>query len=252
MSKTRLSLLGVVTFAVALVATLPASRLLASAQTPALQIFGIDGTLASGSIQGIGGNHRPLLENLNWKLAPAQLLLLRLGFEVSGAAAGAGDAEPFTARLSVSPLGRWRARDFKGGLGLHALAALAGQAYLPLEGNAAADFSELSWKPGQPLEARGTLRLTDLRWTLAQAPLALGDFEAVVTPKGDTLEVKLSALSGPLEVTGEATYKADRSYEAHIQLRPKPGADPALQNLLRTLGPPDTQAWYHLRRNGTL
>lgn len=250
MSAARLILLGTAVFIIALLATLPAPRLLAPLQTPGLQFFGIEGNLTSGHVHGITSRNRPLLENLSWQLSPLQLLMVKLGYEITGEAAGANPGEVFAARISLSPLGRWTVRDFKGVLSLQSLGTMAGQTYLPLEGQAQLDLGELSWKQDQSLTAQGSLRLADLRWTLAQTPLPLGDYEAVITPEGDDLDVKINALSGPLEVLGEARYKADRSYELHLQLRPKTGADPVLQNLLRTLGNPDHQAWYHLRRNG--
>ncbi len=252
MSTARLILLGAAVFIGALLMTLPAARVLAPLQVPGLQLFGIEGNLASGRIHGVASNNRPLLEELHWQLSPLQLLLVRLGYEVSGNIASANTDETFAAKLSLSPLGRWTVRELKAGLSLRSLAAMAGQTYLPLEGRAQLDLNELNWKQGKPLVAQGSLKLAELRWTLAQTPLPLGDYEAVVTPKGEDLEVKINTLSGPLEVEGEGSYKADRSYELRLQLRPRNGADPALQNLLRTLGNPDNQAWYHLRRNGQL
>ncbi len=249
MSWHRLLLLGVITFGVMLVLSWPASRLLSTADSKSdLKLFGVDGTLRAGQVQGVTLKNRPVLENLRWRLSHWQLLLLRLGYEVSG---GANDSA-FRARISRSAFGRWQLKDFNGQFTLQSLAAAAGQSYLPLQGRAELTLDEVSWKKDQPPTAQGVLRLQELRWTLAQTPLPLGELEARVAPKGENLEVQIAGLKGPLEIEGSATYKPDRSYELRLQLRPKPGADPALLNLLRTLGPPDNQAWYHLRRNGSL
>ncbi len=245
----RLSLLGLATFGLALIITMPVSRLL-STPAPGLNLFGVEGSLLSGRIGGVAGRNGPLLQSLEWKFSPLQLLWLRLGYEVTALPVGASEA--LSARVRLSPLGRWSARDLKGELSLQSLAAMTGQPYLPMEGLAQADFGELGWKQDHVLLAQGKLRLMNLRWTLAQTPLALGDFEAAVETGGEGLEVKITTLAGALEVTGDASYKTDRSYEYHLQLRPRAGADPALQNLLRTLGNPDNQAWYHLRRSGRL
>ena len=53
-------------------------------------------------------------------------------------------------------------------------------------------------------------------------------------------------------MTGSVTLSREHAYDLHVQVRPRAEAQPALQSLVRSLGTPDPQGWYQLRKSGNL
>lgn len=250
MSVRYYALLGIAAFLLTALLQMPAARLVARFSSPGMPVlYGLEGTLLQGAASGgVVVNGRPLLQKLDWQLSPWRLLLLRAVFDVSAT----GDQLSGQARLSLQPGGRMVVKNLNATLDVRSLAAAAGQSYVPLDGQAQIQMQRLELKAETAPVAEGRIELRGLRWTLAQSPLALGDFEAVLAPEGETLNITLASLAGLLDLKGTVSVKPDRTYQLDLQLRPKAQADPALAALIRSLGPADSQAWHRLRRSGQL
>ncbi len=251
--KTRwLILLGLLVFLYALLFHAPVASLYAWLQPknapPRVELYGLEGSLSQGRAAGIVANGRPALTDLSWHLRPLWLLLGRADFALSG---GGIDAL-LEGGVSVLPSGGINLHDLRYSGALKPLLIAAGQAFVPMDGRVGLNVSQLKLRNGLPTTAEGTLNLQGLSWTLAKDPLLLGDFQAVVAPKPEGLVATISTLAGPLDASGEATLAQDRSYDLHLQVKAKAGANPMIVNLLRSLGQPDTQGYYHLRRRGSL
>ena len=91
-----------------------------------------------------------------------------------------------------------------------------------------------------------------LGWKLGRESVLLGDYAATLDNETGGVKAEIATLSGVLEISGKARLGDDRSYEVDLQMRPKPNAPPMVPNLVRTLGAPDSQGWYHVRRRGQL
>jgi general secretion pathway protein N len=213
----------------------------------ALDLQGIEGTLMHGKVRAIGINHRPLISDLGWTLHPAWLGLLRLTADLE-----AGGDNVIRVRVSRAPFGRLRLSDLNAAASVRSLLAASGQPALPVEGQIKLDFSSLQLDKGAPVRAQGTAELSGLAWTLAREPLVLGDFSANVETEADGIVARLVSGTGPLELSGEARLSEDRKYDVHLQMRPRANASAQLQTLVKSIGNPDLQGFYHLRRNGTL
>lgn len=243
--------LGALSFLLAAFLLMPAARLHTHlvAASPAAMLHGLEGSLLNGRASGgVVVNGRMLLRELSWQFSPWQLPLLRAVLALDGRGA---DAEvKAVVRASVSGNVSARAVDARFGLGT--LAALAGQSYVPLEGETRVRLDRLAWPKDSAPRAEGRVELRNLRWTLAQQPLMLGEYEATLNGDDTTLTVNLATLSGPLELEGTITVDANRTYQMDVRLRPKAEADPSLVSLVRSIGPADGQAWHRLKRSGKL
>ena len=91
-----------------------------------------------------------------------------------------------------------------------------------------------------------------LRWILGRQPVPIGDFQASVAPADDSLVATITTIAGSLDASGSARLNSDQSYVIDLALRPGPGADPAIINLLQQTGSPDAQGAYRLRQTGQL
>lgn len=249
MKNSALIGLGVVSFLLAAIVLMPAARLHARFAVVAPALYGLEGTLLDGRASGgVVVNGRPLLRELAWHFSPWRLPMLQAVVDIEGRGA---DAD-LKAQVRAGLGGTVNARNVDARFGLRTLAALAGQSYVPLEGETRILLEQLSLPADAAPQANGRIELRNLRWTLAQTPLNLGDYEARLANDDETLTVTLATVSGPLELQGTLTVDANRAYQLDVQLRPKAQADPTLVSLVRSIGPADAQAWHRLKRNGQL
>jgi len=244
-------LLGTLAFLVTLVLHAPAPLLYhwatAGKQSP-VSLQGLEGTLLQGRVRAITVNNRPLMSDLGWTLHPLWLGLLRLTADLE-----AGGDNVIRVSVSRAPFGRLRLSDLDAVAGVRSLLAASGQVPLPVEGQVRMQFPTLQMEQGVPVRAEGTASVTGLAWTLAREPLVLGDFSAQVETGAEGIVAHLaSGPGGPLELGGEARLSEDHKYDVHLQLRPRASASAQVQTLVKSIGNPDLQGFYHLRRNGTL
>lgn len=246
----RLSLLlsiGLLSFVAGLIVHAPAATLygwFAPADSPVV-VAGLSGTPLQGEAASLRYQQRPALSSLRWRLQPASLLRGRLAYHLQSL-----DPRLSLDGYAATGFGGAHLNDFKLGSGLREVLAIAGQAFLPVDGQAMLDLSQLHLRDGWPQDAKGTLRLANLAWTLARDPVVLGDFEASFDREQDDLVALVRTVSGPLDVNGDARLRADRRYSMHLQVRPKPDAPPMVQNLVRSIGPVDAQGYFHIRYEG--
>ena len=213
----------------------------------AAALHGVHGTLAAGGFAALTVNNRTVLSDARWTLHPAWLALLRLSAQLE-----AGGDTVIRVGVSRAVFGTWRLTDLNAAGSVKTLLGSLGQPALPIEGQARLEFPLIRLDDGAPIEARGSAQVENLTWTLAREPLPLGSYTADLRTDDKGIAVDLVSGSGPIELTGTATLAPDRAYDVHLQLRPRAQAPPQLQTLVRSLGQPDAQGWYHVRRNGAL
>lgn len=257
MKRRNLILIGVLVFAWTLLMQAPAANLYAwfAPKGDAVQLYGLDGDLGAGRAQALGVNGRPVLQSLHWQFQPWWLPLLRAAFHVSG---GGGDVS-VDGRVSLL-FGGVNLGNTKVGGGLKPLLAVAGFPFVPVDGQAQLDLDSLKLRQGFPQSASGSMEIHSLSWALGKTPLPLGDFKAVIstdrpttgTTGVDTIKLVISTLSGPLDASGEVHLQADRNYDYDLQVKAKSNADPALHDMLQSLGQPDVSGYYHMRNRGKL
>lgn len=249
MTLTRKTLLIVagVAFVLSLLANIPASLLYVVFKPKAsnAQVYGLQGAWSKGALSGISLNGRLVAQNLHWQWQPLQLLLGRAAVRLTG-----GGQIATLEGTAASTFGSRRLSNFRFAGGIKNLAAAAGYAYVPVDGQAGGELAMLVFTKAGLDYAEGSLDLKGLLWTLSRDPLLLGDFRAEFVTTPDAITAVIQSPTGPLEASGTARLLPDQSYEVDISLKPKPGASELLLNYIKTLGAPDAQGNYHLRQRG--
>lgn len=212
-----------------------------------VRLYGTHGTLSHGGFAALELGGRSVLTDVRWDLNPAWLALLRVSADLEAR----GETE-LTLKISRALFGRLRLSDVDGVASIKSLLGVVGQPRLPVAGQVRLAVDSLQFVAGQPVHVEGTAGIQGLTWTLAREPLLLGDFSATLSTDSKGILAALSSGPGPLELTGEARLAENRSYELHLQIKPRATASAQLQSLIRSLGQPDGQGWYHIRRQGTL
>ncbi|MGH8505692.1 MAG: type II secretion system protein N [Stenotrophobium sp.] len=245
--------LGITVFVLALLLKAPAAVIYGWTQSktaaPAVKLYGLQGTLSEGQTSGVFINEHPAFRDLHWQIKPLWLLLAHARFHIkSDNAQGLLDGD-----VSLSPLGTTAFRNLRASMAVKSLLGIIGQPYLPIDGQINLDLDSLQLKNNLPTQALGHVIVHDVAWTLAQPQAALGDFRADISTDGDhNILVKITSISGALDVKGDARLAADRSYELHLQYQPKASAEAMVRNLLSSSGAADAQGWYHFDKRGKL
>lgn len=213
----------------------------------ALSLDGLEGSLGRGRVAAVSRGDKPLAGPLQWRLQPGWLLLAKasVALESEGELSGRG-------HLRVSPLGGVTVSDLELGGDLPALLRNSGYGYLPIDGRFSLNLDRLELSDRLPSYIDGQLDLRKLQWQFGRTALALGSFRADFSSEARQQRAVIRSVDGPLELSGEGSLDADGAYDLHLQMRARPGAEPQLQNLLRGLGRPDNQGYYHFRTRGSL
>lgn len=252
MKKSHLIGVGLAVFLLTALLQWPASRmhgLLANGlHQSGLQLQGLSGTLSAGRVAQISVKGQGVVQDLAWTLQAWRLLLGRASLQLTGG----GDGSLIDGTVYVVPSGTLTLSEFQITTALKSALAAAGQTLLPVQGQLVADIGTLRLRDNWPTRAEGLLTVRGLGWKLGREPVLLGDYEAVIENETAGIKATVRTLAGSLEISGEARASEDRSYELHLQMRPKADAPPLAINLVRNLGQPDNQGWYHLRRRGQL
>ncbi len=213
-----------------------------------LRAQGLSGTLSQGRVTQLDVQGRPALRQLDWTLQTWQLLLGRASFRLAGGA----DGMLLDGTAYVVPSGTLTLSDFRLASPLAQALQAAGQGMLPVEGTFGADIRRLKLRQQWPEQAEGILSVRGLGWKLGREPVLLGDYEARLENETAGIKLSVTTTAGALLVNGTGQLGNDRSYTLDLQMRPQPDAPPMVSNLVRNLGQPDAQGWYHLRRRGQL
>ncbi|MGQ0619406.1 MAG: type II secretion system protein N [Panacagrimonas sp.] len=250
MKPANLILLGFAVFFVTAILRAPVSTVYAWAAPrfgdAVLQLEGLSGSVSRGRAAQVVYGGQPALRELDWAFQPLGLLLGRASFRLSGGT----DGMLLDGTAFVVPSGTLTLSDFRLASPLKAMFAAAGQAFVPVEGQIGGDITRLKLRDNWPVAADGTLTVRGLAWKLGRDPVPLGDYEARIENETAGIKATIRSLGGALEVNGEGRVANDRSYELQLRMKPRADAPPMVPNLVKNLGQPDNQGWYHLRRTG--
>lgn len=230
-----------------LLITLPAQHLLGWFAGERIAAQGVDGNLWKGRAERLavdGFAFGPLV----WHLRPVALLVGRIEFQCF-VQSGRGGGE---LRLGRSVFGATGVRDAH----LTLPAALVGrQLRLPLvtlDGDFLIDLDELRPAGGWVESLRGQASWQAAR-VLQPNPVPLGTLTMQLDMReGVVVGVLADAGGGPLELSGELSVDAKRTYQLDALLKPRADADQQVRQALGLLGAPDAQGRYRLRYSGQL
>ncbi|WP_423820517.1 type II secretion system protein N [Salinisphaera sp. SPP-AMP-43] len=245
----RFAIAGGIAFVIGLVVYLPASLVAhwTTDGTP-VQLQGVSGTLLDGQAAYVSLPDGAL-DNLQWQLAPAALLLGRLSVSVRTDT----DLGHLSGNVDRSLFGGNTIRHLHGEATIGWAADLAGYTFVPLSGRIGLDLSQVSFDDQLKVSALdGQVQLTNSRWELLNPPLTLGRFQAQVTHTDDGLAAEIVDSHGPLALTGQVRLVGQRRYDLNVRLRARAGADERLKKILGQLGRPDNEGWYRVREQGRL
>jgi general secretion pathway protein N len=234
MRPAGLAVLGIATYAVFLVATVPARFVAERISVPGeLELSDAQGTLWNGRARALvaAGGPAATLDSVRWRFLPARLASARLAFALDASGPGLdGHAEV------ERGVGAYGARDVQARADAAALAA-----FIPLaagwrpEGAITLTAPAIAWN-GR--EAHGAARL---EWRDAALALSavrpLGSYRLEARAEGGPARVTLATLDGALRLAGTGTFTPPGALVFAGDARADGPSAAALEPLLNLLGP---------------
>lgn len=249
--KTRTLLLaGLLSFAGFVIVGAPVATLWprVADKLPALALSGLSGSVFEGEAAAVSVGGRIVGRPLHWSFSPWSLVSAKLGYRIAGTL----DGLTYEGRVAKSLSGATIIDAMQASGSLRGLLALSGDGGLPLDGDVTADVDTLTLVDQFPKRATATVSVGRLRMAFGPQPQSLGDFVLDVKTEADVIVARVSPTAGPLDVGGELRLMADRSYEVDLKVKARPEAPAEVQNLVRTLGQPDTDGYFRIKQRAQL
>jgi len=241
--------LGVLTYVVFALWTLPASIVLSRLESSGIRAAGVEGGLWKGRAQVVQVQ-AVNLGAATWDLDILPLLTGRLSADVQVARSDGFAQSKVIAHGS-------------GLVEFHELTASLPLSALPANHTAGGWTGTLNLKLGElhlqdawPIAASGLVELVNLAGP-ARQPVPMGSYQIELPapnaePIADTLIGGLSDTGGPLEVKGTLQLKRNRSYLIEGLVATRPDAPQNMTSTLQFLGAPDAQGRRPFSLEGTL
>jgi hypothetical protein len=250
-----LGLLAVLAFALV---TLPAAVLSAFAARAGFSAVAFGGSVWSGTAESLAWRGA-LLGNLQWRLAPLELLRGRVvGHATLGRLDGSLDTD-FSATFAGDEV---RLRNASFALPIEALDALPLGLPKGWRGRASGTFADLQVKSRLPVAVEGSLTLDGL---VAPPPrnAPVGSFQAVfphpepqpslsIPTDPANVTARVTDKGGPFSVDAQLTVSPARNFALEGTLAPRGTVPPAMQKSLQLLGPADAAGRRQFSVGGTL
>lgn len=246
--KRRLSLIGIglLAFALFLLARAPASLLAERLPPGLIALQGLQGTVWNGQAQQVI-TQGLVLGRTEWRWAPVGLLRARFGYRFITRLNG----HAISGQLSSGLDGSLRLNQVEGTVPLVALAALMPTGFFT--GLIDLEMREVHLENYWPTRIDADIKVSRLSALTTNPPTLLGDFQLVFEDQSSfPIQARVEGLDGPLNAEGELTLGADRRFGLNLRLMPAPGASESISNMLRFVGPPDAQGRHVLRHSGRL
>lgn len=243
-SLRTLVLAGVATLVVGLVIAFPARLAYQWIAPPGIALQGVSGTVWRGQAReaSAGGLY---LTDVRWRFHPLALLTGSIGYTVSAVPA-TGFVE---ADVSVGAGGSVRLANVAASLPISTLGPFI--AVDGLAGDISAQIDGLIVEDGLPVEADGTVALSNLV-IRPLAPSVLGDFQATIETADGVIRGDVEDLSGVLDVTGTVELRPDRTYSFTGLIGTRPDAPATVDQQLQYLGSADADGRRRFRLEGRL
>ena len=235
---------GILVLLIVLLVTFPARVAYQWFAPPDLTLSGISGSVWSGSAaEGLAGG--AYIQDISWTLQPSALLSGKLAFDtVSRPASGT-----MQTRVAAGLNGALTFSDLSGSVPLDLVHPAFQQG--GISGDLRLDFETLTLQNGVPVDAKGSIVVSDF-FARDLSAGAIGDFRADIETVDGGISGRLDDVSGVLDIEGTIVLSADRTYSLIGDVAARPGAPPSIEQQLRYLGSADERGFRQFRFEGSL
>lgn len=251
MKTPYLILIAIFSYLFFTLSNMPAAKLLAlveaNSQLPA-QFIGVQGSMWNGSADKVIPRNAVAIDNFQWSLNPAKLLLLKLGGEVKGRIKG----QNFIGQVSLGATGNISASDIRSRISAQVMQELIQMPLGELEGTFIIHISSLDMRAEELPQVEADIKWQSAKLTLAET-VDLGHIQINIKPDEDNqLLANISNKGGQISLNGDGRVNAEKAFDIDIRFTPESSATDNIRQSLKMFARRQTDGSYLLKRKGNL
>jgi len=250
--KTRYYILiAIVSFLFFTLGNVPAAKVISLAQKNAqlpLKLYGVQGSIWNGSADKVIVQGQPPIDNIQWDINPATLLLARISGEVKGSIKN----QNVVGDISYSASGTFSASNVRARIEAPVIQELAQMPLGELGGifNVNIESFEAT-SEGLPKIA-GTIKWRNAQLTVMET-VELGFINLVLsTGDDDKLLAKISNTKGQLLLDGKANLDSNKAYDLNLRITPESNANNNIRQSITLFAKRQSDGSYLVKRKGNL
>lgn len=244
-------LTAVISYLFFMVSSLPASKLISLAKeyklTP-VEFYGIYGSLWNGGAEQINAPNQLPINNIQWSLKPASLLVAKLSSEISGNIKN----QNFIGNVSVNAFGTVEANDIRARIESPVMQTLINMPLGELGGVFNLKIESLILNNAAIPDINASLKWNNAKLTLTET-VDLGHINITIKPSGENqLTATISNQQGQLSLDGTASVDAKKLYSLDLRITPEASASRNITQSLSLFSRRQTDGSYLMKRKGNL
>lgn len=250
--KTRYYILiGILSYLFFTLGNIPAAKVIALAEenTPMpARLYGVYGTLWSGGSEQLIVKGQPPVENLQWSINPASLLLA----QVSGEVKASIKQQNIIGNFSISPGGTISASDVRARIDAPVIQELAKLPFGELGGVLNLHVKEFEFVPQEIPNITAEINWKSAKLTVLET-VDLGNILVTLQPgDDDQITAKISNKNGQLSLKGSASLDPEKAYNVNLSITPDNTASDNVLQSLKMFARRQSDGSYQFKRKGNI
>lgn len=213
-----------------------------------VKLYGVHGSLWNGGAEKAILKDMPPIDNIQWSINPAMLLLAQLNAEIKASI----KSQNLIGNINISALGSISASDIRARIDASVMQELIQMPLGELGGNFNVNIEELELRQeGLPM-IKGNLKWKNAKLTIVET-VDLGFIDLLVsTNDNEQLTAKISNKKGMLLLDGSANLDDNKAYSINLRLTPDANATDSIRQSITMFAKRQTDGSYLVKRKGNL
>ena len=213
-----------------------------------VKLYGVHGSLWNGGAEKAILKDMPPIDNIQWSINPAMLLLAQLNTEITASIKN----QNLIGNINISALGGISASDIRASIDAPVMQELIQMPLGELGGDFNVNIESLELKQGGLPIIKGDIKWNNAKLTIVET-VDLGFINLLVsTNDNEQLIAKISNKKGMLLLDGSANLDDNKAYSINLRLTPEANATNSIRQSVAMFAKRQTDGSYLVKRKGNL
>ncbi|RDH82428.1 MAG: hypothetical protein DIZ80_09040 [endosymbiont of Galathealinum brachiosum] len=251
MKKRYYIIITVLSYLFFTLSNVPAAKVISLAeeytQLP-VKLYGVHGSLWNGSAEKIILKGKPPVDNIQWSINPAMLLLAQLNAEVKASIKN----QNLIGDINISALGNISASDIRARIDAPVMQELIQMPLGELGGTFNINIESLQLKQKALPIVKGSLKWKNAKLTIVET-VDLGFVDLLIdTNDNEQLTAKVANKKGQILLDGSASLDNNKAYNLNLRLTPDVNATDSIRQSITMFSKRQTDGSFLVKRKGNL
>ena len=251
MKKRYYILIAVLSYLFFTLGNMPAAKVISLAEQNArlpVKFYGIQGSVWSGSANKVTIKGQPPIDNIEWSINPAMLLLASINGEVKGNIKN----QNVVGNINISASGTISASDIRARIDAKIMQDLIKMPLGELGGVFNINITSLELRPEGLPKVTANIKWKNANLTFVES-VDLGFINLDIdTNDNDQLIANISNTKGQLSLSGKASLDNKKAYDANFSITPEKNANDNIRQSIAMFARRQTDGSYLVKRKGNL